>query len=239
MNWNTPQKPAEITETRLIEAILNGHFSINSTLPGERELAAQLGVTRPTLREALQRLARDGWVEINQGKPTRVCNYWQEGNLAVLASIARHQANIPDDFVNNLLAIRQLMAPSYARAAIENNPKCLLTLLTSYPDLPEEPEAYAEADWELHRQMTICSGNPVFTLILNGFQDLYPVMGRMYFQNSEARSASQRFYLGLLNSAQSNDPDAAEQVTRQAMETSSRIWNSLVKGSSPDGKIEA
>jgi GntR family negative regulator for fad regulon and positive regulator of fabA len=111
--------------------------------------------------------------------------------------------------------------------------------LTSYPDLPEEPEAYAEADWELHRQMTICSGNPVFTLILNGFQDLYPVMGRMYFQNSEARSASQRFYLGLLNSAQSNDPDAAEQVTRQAMETSSRIWNSLVKGSSPDGKIEA
>jgi GntR family negative regulator for fad regulon and positive regulator of fabA len=231
MNWKTPPKPAEITETRLIEAILNNHFPINSTLPGERELAAQLGVTRPTLREALQRLARDGWVEINHGKPTRVCNYWQEGNLAVLASIARHQANIPDDFVNNLLAIRMLMAPSYARSAIENNPKCMLTLLSRYSDLPDEAEAYAEADWELHRQLTICSGNPVFTLILNGFQDLYPDMGRMYFQNHEARSASQEFYQGLIKSAQSNDPALAEQVTLQAMETSSQIWNILVKGS--------
>lgn len=231
MNWNTPKKPAEITETRLIEAILSGHFPINSTLPGERELAAQLGVTRPTLREALQRLARDGWVEINQGKPTRICNYWQEGNLAVLASIARHQDSIPNDFVNNLLAIRELMAPSYARAAIENNPECLLTLLGGYLDLPEEAEAYAAADWKLHRQLTICSGNPVFTLILNGFQDLYPVMGKMYFQNHEARTASQQFYQGLLDSAKSNDPEAAEEITRQAMGTSSRIWNSLVKGS--------
>jgi GntR family negative regulator for fad regulon and positive regulator of fabA len=235
MNWNTPQKPAEITETRLIEAILNGHFSINTTLPGERELAAQLGVTRPTLREALQRLARDGWVEIHHGKSTRVCNYWQEGNLAVLASIARHQANIPDDFVNNLLEIRQLMAPSYARAAIENEPQCLLELLSRYPQLPDEAEAYADADWQLHRQLTICSGNPVFTLILNGFQDLYPAMGRMYFQISEARTASQGFYQGLIDSAQSHDPTMAEEVTRKAMENSSRIWNSLVKGSLPNG----
>jgi GntR family negative regulator for fad regulon and positive regulator of fabA len=231
MNWNSPQKPAEITETRLIEAILNGHFPINSSLPGERELATQLGVTRPTLREALQRLARDGWVEINHGKPTRVCNYWQEGNLAVLASIARHQVNIPADFVENLLAIRQLLAPSYARAAIKNNPDCLLMLLSGYPDLPDEAEAYADADWELHRQLTICSGNPVFTLILNGFQDLYPAMGKMYFQNHEARIASQKFYQGLIESAQSNDPFLAEQVTQQAMEASSQMWNKLVKGS--------
>jgi GntR family negative regulator for fad regulon and positive regulator of fabA len=230
MNWKTPQKPAEITETRLIEAILNGHFPINSTLPGERELAAQLGVTRPTLREALQRLARDGWVEIHQGKATRVCNYWQEGNLAVLASIALHQANIPDDFVKNLLDIRRLMAPSYSRAAIENKPECLLELLSRYPDLPDEADAYADADWELHRQLTICSGNPVFTLILNGFQNLYPTMGRMYFQNPEARTASQEFYQGLIESAQSNDPAMAEQVTCKAMETSSQIWNTLVKG---------
>ena len=81
MNWNAPEKPAEFAENRLIQAIISGHFPINSNLPAERELAAQLGVTRPTLREALQRIARDGWIEIRHGKPTRVRNYWQEGNL--------------------------------------------------------------------------------------------------------------------------------------------------------------
>jgi len=77
MDWQPVQKPAEMAESRLLEAILSGHFPINSNLPGERELAAQIGVTRPTLREALQRLARDGWLDIQHGKPTRVRDYWR------------------------------------------------------------------------------------------------------------------------------------------------------------------
>ena len=61
--WQPPQKPGEITEARLINAILDGTFPVNSSLPGERELAELLGVTRPTLREAMQRMERDGLVE--------------------------------------------------------------------------------------------------------------------------------------------------------------------------------
>jgi len=63
MQWDTPMKPAELAENRLVEAILEGTFPINSSLPAERELAEMLGVTRPTLREVLQRLSRDGWLE--------------------------------------------------------------------------------------------------------------------------------------------------------------------------------
>src|SRR5512136_2779504 len=55
--WEAPARPAELAETRLISAILDGTFPINSNLPAERELATKLGVTRPTLREALQRPA--------------------------------------------------------------------------------------------------------------------------------------------------------------------------------------
>jgi DNA-binding FadR family transcriptional regulator len=53
MNWETRPKPADLAESRLIVAILDGHFPIGDTLPAERELATQLGVTRPTagLRE--------------------------------------------------------------------------------------------------------------------------------------------------------------------------------------------
>ncbi len=49
MNWDTPPKPAELAESRLIEAILKGQFPIGSTLPAERDLAFRLGVTRPYL----------------------------------------------------------------------------------------------------------------------------------------------------------------------------------------------
>ena len=40
MNWDTPPKPAELAESRLIEAILEGQFPIGSTLPAGPERVA-------------------------------------------------------------------------------------------------------------------------------------------------------------------------------------------------------
>ena len=92
--WSTPQKPAELTESCLISSILDGNFPVNSPLPPERELALSLGVTRPTLREALQRLSRDGWIEIHQGRPP---SYVITGRKATCSSfrLGRHQQQSP------------------------------------------------------------------------------------------------------------------------------------------------
>ena len=46
---------------RLIDA---GEFAVGERLPAERELAAQLGVSRPSVREALIALEVEGWVEV-------------------------------------------------------------------------------------------------------------------------------------------------------------------------------
>ena len=227
MDWTAPLKPAELAEQRLIEAILSDRFPIDSSLPAERELAAALGVTRPTLREALQRLARDGWIEIRHGKPTRVRNYWQEGNLAVLGTIAQHSDSLPSNFVANLLAIRLLMAPAYARLAVERQPERVIQLLETTHQLDGSAEALAEFDWHLHHQLTLASNNPVFTLILNGFSSLYRPMARRYFQTQAARENSLAYYAALLEAARSKNPLAAEQITRQTMQDSLVLWQAV------------
>ncbi len=227
--WDMPLRPAELVEKRLITAILDDQFPINSNLPPERDLAERLGVTRPTLREALQRLARDGWVDIRHGKSTRVRDYWHEGNLAVLGAIARHQDHLPPDFVPNLLQVRLLMAPAYARLAIKRSAKTIVQLLQDYGDLPDTPEAFARADWNLHQRLSIESGNAIFTLILNGFRDLYPAMAARYFASAKARARSRRFYVDLLKAAQANDPAKAERVTQQVMQDSIDLWKSAKK----------
>ncbi|MBZ6074853.1 FadR/GntR family transcriptional regulator [Microvirga puerhi] len=53
--------------------IQSGHFPPASRLPAERELAQQLGVSRPSLREALIALEIDGTVEIRSGSGVYVC----------------------------------------------------------------------------------------------------------------------------------------------------------------------
>jgi GntR family negative regulator for fad regulon and positive regulator of fabA len=235
MQWTAPQKPAELTENQLINAILEGHFSIGAVLPAERELATQLGITRPTLREALQRLARDGWLEIRHGKPTRVRNYWQEGNLGVLGALAQHTAQVPPDFVPNLLAVRLALAPVYIRLAVEKQPQAAANLLSSYKHLPEPPPvaesatAFASFDWRLHHQFTILSGNPIFTLILNGFCELYQPMARRYFLSAEARASSRHFYASLHNAARQGDGAQAEADAQRVMKDSLRLWEAAVQ----------
>jgi GntR family negative regulator for fad regulon and positive regulator of fabA len=227
-HWSRPLKPAALTESRLIAAILDGTFPVDSTLPAERELAAQLGITRPTLREVLQRLARDGWLEIRQGKPTRVRNYLQEGNLAVLVAIALHPAKLPADFVPNVLSVRILLSPAYTRLAIERAPQEVAALLQESSSLPEEAAAYAHFDWQVHRQLAISSGNPFYALFVNSVSELYDAVGTPYFLHAEARAHSQGFYRGLLVCIHQADPAGAAALAERIMQESRDLWIKLV-----------
>ena len=128
---------------------LDGHFPDQLNPAAERDLAGRLGVTRPTLRETLQRLARDGWLEIRHGKATRVRNYWREGNLGVLAAIAQNPGSLPADFPSNMLAIRSLLAPAYTRLAVERAARQVMELLQPLQNLQDDARTFTEWDWRL------------------------------------------------------------------------------------------
>lgn len=222
--WNSIQKPAEIAEQRLLDAILSGHFAVNTSLPGERDLAEQIGVTRPTLREALQRLARDGWLEIQHGKPTRIRDYWLEGNMGVLSVLAQMPSQQTPDFVTHLLEIRVLLAPTYTRQAMENASPEIADFLANYADVEGTPSAFASTDWELHHLLTLRATNPIFRLLLNSFHNLYQLMGEHYFSTAENRDRSRAYYEELLDCAKKNSHLKAEILTRTVMEESLSLW---------------
>jgi GntR family transcriptional regulator, negative regulator for fad regulon and positive regulator of fabA len=221
------RRPAAHAEGELVSRILSRHFPPDSTLPSERELALQLGVTRPTLREALQRLERDGWIDVRHGKSTRVRDIWREGGLNVLAAVVRNGGPLPERFVTNLLEVRLAMAPAYARAAVHANPDVISELLHQKSRPGQDAEAFADFDWRLHLALTTSSQNPVFTLILNGFGDLYRVMAVLYFGAPAARRASAAFYDALEQAARKRQPERAEKVTREAMQHSLDYWTKL------------
>ncbi|MFL7814068.1 MAG: fatty acid metabolism transcriptional regulator FadR [Anaerolineales bacterium] len=224
MDPSPPRKPAEFAESQLLDAILDGTYPVNSTLPNERDLADQLGITRPTLREALQRLARDGWLDIQQGKSTRVRDYWKEGRLATLSALASSPHHQSPDFVAYLLEIRLLLAPTYARQAIENANGQIADLLQDAESLDQVPEAYALFDWKLHHSLTEHASNPIFQLLLNGFREIYSHMGRTYFSFPECRAESRKFYQALKTCAETADLPGTEDLLRKTMQGSLNLW---------------
>lgn len=229
-DWSPPQKPAAYAEQALVTAILDGAYPPDSLLPAERELAIQLGVTRPTLREALRRLESDGWLTVQQGKSTRVKDFWREGGLNVLSSLVRFSQELPPDFIPNLLEVRLAMAPAYTRAAVERAPRQVADFLAGSIRLGDTPEDYAAFDWRLHHTLTTSSGNPIYTLILNGFAGFYEQMACLYFKREEARAASKAFYADLLQAAQKEDSATAEKITQRVMEASITFWKRVQNG---------
>jgi GntR family negative regulator for fad regulon and positive regulator of fabA len=226
-NWHPILKPAELAESRLVESILNDTFPINGNLPGERELSEMLGVTRPTLREALQRLERDGWVEIHQGKPTRVRDYWKEGKLAVLNTLSEHPAQLPEKFVPDLLNVRLAMAPMYTELAVRNAPEKVAEILEQRHTLDNKPDNYVVFDWTLQHELTYLGENPVFIMMLNSFKDLFLNLASYYFDLPEARKYSMKYYEDFALAAKHQDAAQAAQLTHDIMRDSLFFWQQI------------
>ncbi len=226
--WAPPQRPSGYAEDSLVIAILDGTFPPGSMLPGERELAVRLGVTRPTLREAIRRLERDGWITVQQGKRTTVNDYWRQGGLNLLDSLVRHSQYLAADFVTNLLDVRRHLAPGYFRAAAEQSPDELTELLASRVDLPDTPQAFAEFDWHLHHGASVASQNPIYTLILNGFTTSYEKLATVYFAATDNRIRSARFYSDLEKAIRDSDAVAVEHIAGAMMTESIDRWERAV-----------
>lgn len=69
---------------QLRQRIAAGDYALGSRLPPERDLAVQLGVSRPTVREAVIALEVEGLVEVRMGSGIYVVG--QRGALAVAAN---------------------------------------------------------------------------------------------------------------------------------------------------------
>ncbi len=57
------QKKREYVASQIIEAIRNGEFKLGDKLPSEQAMAKSLGVSRPSIREALGALRIVGIIE--------------------------------------------------------------------------------------------------------------------------------------------------------------------------------
>lgn len=224
-------RPTQHVEKILVSSILDGTYPTGTALPNERALAAQIGVTRPTLRETLQRLANEGWIKIRHGKPTVVNDYWQEGGLGLLSTLAKYGDFLPNGFITHLLEVRVTMLPPVATRAAENHPDRILKYLDKSSNLDADPEMFSKYDWNLQMLMARNSRNPVFSLILNDFASIFNTMALRYFSQKSARQASRTYYRELTNAIEGHSDETVAEIVKKAMEQGIIIWREIKKNS--------
>jgi DNA-binding GntR family transcriptional regulator len=75
------------THDRIKQEILSERYAIGSLLPTESELEEEYSVSRTTVRKAMSMLAEEGYVEIKQGRGTRVLNHKAKQNFNRVTSV--------------------------------------------------------------------------------------------------------------------------------------------------------
>ncbi|HYF36447.1 MAG TPA: FadR/GntR family transcriptional regulator [Prosthecobacter sp.] len=156
---------------RLSQAIRQAKEGESDLLPPERDLAAQFGVSRPVVREAMKRLELQGLLEVRHGIGTRVVNRLHaplNGSITLL--IEDGPARLKQS-----LEVRAALEPEVARLAAERitpaGRKRLRAVHQKLESAQTLPEAI-EADIEFHRELARASGNEIFALVLNSMADL-------------------------------------------------------------------
>lgn len=86
-----PKKVSSQIADQIRESILAGDFSPGDKLPPERELAEMFGVSRPSVREALNILSSSGLVMSYQGGGTVVLSLVEAGHGGSLSELIRTQ----------------------------------------------------------------------------------------------------------------------------------------------------
>lgn len=220
------KNPAAFAEEYLIDNIWNNRFPAGSLLPAERDLSRLIGVTRTTLREVLQRLARDGWLTIQHGKPTRVNHIWETAGLNILETQARLDHEQVPRLIGNLLAVRTSIACIFIDKAIRKYPESALQVIENA--LANQQISPAQRDYQIFRGLAFSSGNPIYGLILNGMQRLYLNLAEHYFANQTACELAHDFYQLLKQYCiRGANTQQLNELVRDYGRRSGEIWQSL------------
>lgn len=223
------QSPAALAEEYIVRSIWEGRYPAGSDLPAERELADKIGVTRTTLREVLQRLARDGWLTIQHGKSTRVNNIWETAGPNILSTLLKLDQSLAPIVVENVLSLRTRMVEFYVREAVKQSPEKSLDLFKSLIDLPDTAEAYVAFDYNLFRQFTFVANKPVYALVLNSFKAMYFQVASLFFQNPEARALTFKFYLELRGLCEVGDYNGVMECIMKNRHESVALWSDILQ----------
>jgi len=157
---------------QLRAAIVDGQFKIGQRLPTEDELAQRYGVSRPSVREALKRLAAQNLVRAKRG-PTGG-NFVIQPSYADLAESLSGAATLLVGMgaldIEEIFEARRSLQGSCLELAVANaklsHIQSLDTALQHQQDPDISDEAFCQADVEFHRALVDATDNGMLRFVM-------------------------------------------------------------------------
>lgn len=194
----------------ILGRIAQGIYPVGKRLPAERAMAAELGVSRLTVRRALAGLRRLGVVSSRHGSGNYVRSF---SRLELPEELGGQVVGFDLGALRDIIEARQgLEVQTASLAASRRTQKDLAALrrdLESMRAHAEDLPRFVVADMRFHRAVAVASGNPVLVKLLESISDQqrFSQISTAYGANEQRKSVA--FHERVLAAVERGDPRAA------------------------------
>jgi DNA-binding FadR family transcriptional regulator len=214
--------------------IAAGEFPLGSRLPPERDLATQLNVSRPSVREALIALEVEGLVEVRMGSGIYVTAL----EPASAARSAAADALGPFDIIRARALIEAELAAVAARESTPALAKRLRGAIKTMEDDIARGTMPLRGDREFHLALAEASGNAALVRVVAELFDernnpLFEQLGR-HFENARSWRAAVTEHRAVVRAVAAGEAAAARRAMQSHLQNShDRFAAALVETTTP------
>jgi GntR family transcriptional repressor for pyruvate dehydrogenase complex len=209
------QRVAEEIVQQLRKLILEGHYAPGQKLPPERQLAAELGVNRATIREGLKKLEHLGLVRIRQGDGTRVQDFMRTGGIDLMNHLVPLSLSGQPELLKDVLEFRRIYGREVARLAAQRADKVDLKHLEDLANAADETLPAAELlrlDFEFYVGLTQATKNRVLALLINTVRSAVLAFAPFFAAASLSTDVMRRHHRALLKAIGKRDEAQAAKI---------------------------
>lgn len=220
---NSPRLYLKVAE-QLAKPILAGELREGDALPSERELAARMQVSRPTIREAVTALEVMGLVQVRRGAGVFVTS-----NASPVVALD----NAPGPF--ELLEARRTLEPEVAAFAAERIGEeqidRLRQLLRRFSDESLDPEQIEAIDRDFHVLIAEATRNSALEGLVRWLWDMRQQhdVSRLFYQHVRERGLNPAVeeHRAILAALMARDGNAARELVRKHLRRASENLTEL------------
>lgn len=167
--------PDEVFDQVLAD-VVDGELAPGEALPSERRLAEVLGVSRPAVREALQRMTQTRLVDVRQGGSTVVRDFKTSAGLDLLPRLLTRGSSVDLAIARSIVEARAVVGPGVAAMAATRGGPTLAASLSKIVDRLAatdddiERQVIALAYWD---EVVDAADSLVFRLMFNSLRAAY------------------------------------------------------------------
>ena len=206
--------------------IFAGELLPGEQLPPERELAAQMGISRSLINVGILDLESKGFVEVVPRTGTFVQDYRRNPTPETLAALMHYDSESLDySLFKSLVDTRLLVQRECVRLSVEQKDPAVFAGMQEALERmnTESRDELVEALFDFHYELTKASGNLIYPMIYSGFKLALHHLMVTHLQEQPNPRKYVRMHEVLLTALIAEDAPAADDAIVNIMDTSINV----------------